>query len=213
MTRTLLTFGDSNTHGTMPTPVRGEGGRFGPDARWPGVTRQALGQDWTVIEEGLPGRTATALPDPTMGPHMNGQLGLHIALNSHGPIDVLTIMLGTNDCKMAFGLTAEGITGHLAGLLAIAKEPDMQAQHDGFAIVLIAPPTVREEGIYLDGLMGAAAKCAALPALYANLAAHNGISFLDASAMIDCCAQDGVHFDGAAHKILGLAVADLVTAL
>ena len=213
MTRTLLAFGDSNTHGTMPTAVWGQGGRFGPDDRWPGVMRNALGPDWTVIEEGLPGRTATALPDPVMGPHMNGQLGLRIALATHKPIDALTIMLGTNDCKATFGLTAAGIAGAVAALLAIAKDPLMQADHGGFDILLIAPPLVRQEGIYVDGLWQAAGKSAELPALYADLAAHNRIHFLDASTLIQSCAEDGVHFDSAAHRTLGRAVADRIAAL
>lgn len=213
MTRTLLAFGDSNTHGTMPTTAWGQGGRFGPADRWPGVTRTALGTDWTVIEEGLPGRTATALPDPVMGPHMNGQIGLQIALASHVPIDVLVIMLGTNDCKAAFGLTAEGIAGAAAALLAIAKDAEQQEKHNGFKILLIAPPLVREEGIYLDGLWTAASKSRQLPGLYAQLAAHNGIDFLDASLLIQCCAEDGVHFDSSAHRTLGRAVADRVANL
>ncbi len=212
MQKTLLTFGDSNTHGTMPTPELGFRGRFGADARWPCVAAQALGPNWVLIEEGLPGRTATCLTDPVMGPQMNGQLGLKIALQSHGPIDVLAIMLGTNDCKTHFGLTAEGITGHLAALLSIAKDPEMQARHAGFEILLIAPPTIREEGIYVDGLMDAATKSAALPGHYARLAAHNHVHFLDASAHIRCCAEDGVHFDASAHLTLGRVVAKEIAA-
>lgn len=213
MTRTLLTFGDSNTHGTTPTSAWGEGGRFGSDERWPRVCANALGPEWVVIEEGLPGRTATALPDPVMGPHMNGQLGLQIALASHAPIDALAIMLGTNDCKAGFGLTADGIAGAIAALLAIAKHPDMQIKHGGFSILLIAPPIVREEGTYVDGLWGATTKSAALPALYADLARHNGAAFLDASTLIQCCPEDGVHFDVVAHQTLGKAVAQKVGAL
>lgn len=213
MTRTLLAFGDSNTHGTTPTSAWGMGGRFGPDERWPGVCANALGDGWNVVQEGLPGRTATPLPDPVMGAHMNGQLGLQIALASHAPIDVLAIMLGTNDCKAAFGLSAEGIAGAVAALLAIAKHPEIQDKHGGFDILLIAPPIVREEGTYVDGLWGASAKSAALPALYADLASHNGVAFLDASVLIQCCSEDGVHFDGAAHRTLGRAVAERVAAI
>lgn len=213
MMKTLLTFGDSNTHGTMPTSRWGEGGRFDAATRWPGVARHALGTGWTVIEEGLPGRTSHPFPDAVMGPAMNGPLGLQIALNSHQPIDVLTIMLGTNDCKTAFGLTADGIAGQIAGLLAIAKDPQVLTAHGGFEIMLIAPPIIREEGIYVEGLMHAAAKSAALPALYAALAQHNHIHFLDASVLITTCAEDGLHFDAAAHRTLGRAVADRVSRL
>ena len=188
-------------------------GRFEHGVRWPTVTGAALGPTWTVIECGLPGRTATALLDPVMGAHMNGQIGLQIALNTHVPIDVLTIMLGTNDCKAGFGLTAEGIASAVAALLAIAKQPDMQAKHSGFDILLIAPPYVREIGTFNESLWNAQAKSAALPALYNSLAAHNKIAFLDASKHITCCHEDGVHFDATSHQTLGTAVAAQITAL
>jgi len=213
MQKTVLTFGDSNTFGTMPMINHGDIGRFPKGVRWPTVTQAALGTDWDVIACGLPGRTATALPDPVMGAHMNGQIGLQIALASHAPIDVLTIMLGTNDCKACFGLTAEGIAGAVAALLAIAKAPDMQARHGGFNIVLIAPPRVQERGNFVESLWQAAAKSKALPALYQKLATHNNIAFLDANDHIVTCQEDGVHFDAAAHQLLGTAVADKITAL
>src|SRR5210317_226721 len=98
MAKTILTFGDSNTYGTPPAQARAENRRFGPDVRWPCVMARALGEAWQVIEAGLPGRT-TCLADPVMGAHMDGQIGLRIALEGHGPIDLLTIMLGTNDAQ------------------------------------------------------------------------------------------------------------------
>ena len=52
---TLLTFGDSNTHGTLPIKVEGQRERLGPNARWPGITAATLGPEWTLVEEGLPG--------------------------------------------------------------------------------------------------------------------------------------------------------------
>ena len=58
----------------------------------------------------LPGRT-TCLPDPVMGAHMDGVVGLRIALESNGPIDLLTIMLGTNDAQYHHARSAEQIVG------------------------------------------------------------------------------------------------------
>ena len=98
MTRTLLVFGDSNSHGTPPIVTAGEYFRFDAAIRWPRILERALGEGWCVVEEGLPGRT-TQFDDPIMGAHMNGQTGLRIALESHGPIDLLVVMLGTNDAK------------------------------------------------------------------------------------------------------------------
>ena len=95
---TIMTFGDSNTHGTPPIVTRGLYARFPAGVRWPTVMAASLGPDWHLVEEGLPGRT-TCFSDPLMGPYMDGPTGLRIALESHGPLDVLTIMLGTNDTK------------------------------------------------------------------------------------------------------------------
>ncbi|WP_377509457.1 GDSL-type esterase/lipase family protein [Octadecabacter sp. R77987] len=143
---TLLTFGDSNTHGQVPFRDTRDYQRFDALTRWPALAARALGEDWTLIEEGLPGRT-TAMPDPVMGAHMDGREGLKMALASHGPIDWLTIMLGTNDSKARFGASAETIAAGFAALVDIATQEDIRQRHGGFDILLICPPTCVEAGL------------------------------------------------------------------
>ena len=212
MTKTVLAFGDSNTYGTPPATARGENRRFGPEARWPAILQDILSPDWAVIEEGLPGRT-TCVADPVMGPHMDGQIGLRIALESHGPIDLLVIMLGTNDVQLHHQSSPDQIVGGLARLLAIARSEPYQTRHGGFDILLICPPPVLEQGIYRDTLMGAQAKSVALAPLVAGLAAHWGIPFLDAGAHISSSQIDGIHFDAQDHLTLGKAIAAKISAL
>lgn len=207
-----MAFGDSNTHGTPPIVTRGEYRRFGRDVRWPTLTRNALGADWELVEEGLPGRTAQ-FDDPVMGDFMNASRGLRMALQSHGPLDVLTIMLGTNDSKTRFGATPDMIAGGVAGLVDVALSLDMQARHGGFKVLLICPPPVCEVGPIKSEFYGAAGKSAALAPLYAGIAASRGIAFLDAGAVISVSAQDGIHFEPAAHAALADAVARAVRAL
>lgn len=207
MTRILLAFGDSNTHGTPPITVRGLHARFPVGTRWPTVTAKALGPDWQLVEEGLPGRTATPTADPVMGAHMDGQTGLRIALASHGPLDLLTIMLGTNDQKTHFGQDAAAITANIAGLLAIARSDDAKARHPAMHILLICPPAVLEQGTFAESMMGAAPTSALLPTQYATLAARWGVGFLDAGKHIQSSPDDGVHLDAASHVTLGKAVA------
>ena len=208
----LLTFGDSNTHGTPPIINRGEYQRFGADIRWPQVCLRALGHGWELAEEGLPGRTAK-YEDPVMGAHMNGQDGLKIALQSHGPLDVMTLMLGTNDVKARFGATAAEVTAGIAGLVDLALSLEMQARHGGFKLLLICPPPVLEVGPIAGEFYGAAARSQHLAPLYRDLATARGIGFLDAGQVIQVSMQDGVHFDAQAHRALGLAVADAVRVL
>jgi lysophospholipase L1-like esterase len=208
----LLTFGDSNTHGTPPIVTRGEYHRFGPGVRWPSITRAALGSAWEVVEEGLPGRTAQ-YDDPVMGAHMNGRDGLKMALESHGPIDVMTLMLGTNDAKARFTATPEMVVSGIAGLLDVAQDPVRQDRHGGFKILLICPPPVQEVGPIKGEFYGGAARSRALAPLYAALAAARGCAFLDAGTLIATSPIDGVHFDEAAHLVLGKAVAQVVAGL
>lgn len=213
MGRTLLCFGDSNTHGSPPMheiaePYR----RFGADVRWPQVACRALGPDWQLAEEGLPGRTAQ-FDDPVMGPHLNGREGLRIALQSHGPIDVLTIMLGTNDTKACFGASPEMITGGVAGLVNIALTVEMQARHGGFSVLLICPPPVEEVGCLAGVFYGGHARSTALSPLYQGLAGALGIGFLDAGKVVKVSPIDGVHYDAAGHEALGQAVAAAVRKL
>ena len=203
----LLTFGDSNTHGTPPIEQMGVYDRFDAATRWPARAAAALG--WELAEEGLPGRTAQ-FDDPVMGSHMNGQVGLKIALCSHGPIDLLTIMLGTNDVKARFCATPEMITGGIASLLDIAQGVEMQTRHGGFQILLICPPPVVEVGPIRAEFYGGAVKSQGLPAQYAALAQARGVGFMDAGQVIKVSLIDGVHYDAATHGVLAGAV---VTAL
>ncbi|MCR8723041.1 SGNH/GDSL hydrolase family protein [Frigidibacter sp. ROC022] len=206
----LLTFGDSNTYGTLPIRVEGEPGRrLPPDERWPGVCLAALGDAWSLVEEGLPGRTL-AHPDPVMGPHMDGRVGLMIALQSHGPIDALTLMLGTNDMKRVFDVSPEQVAADAGVLLDICLSDEMQERHGGFDVLLICPPPVLEQGALEVKFRGGHAKSLALPELYRAEAESRGLAFLDAGTLIESSAIDGVHFEAPEHRKLGRAVADLL---
>ncbi|GAA3870014.1 SGNH/GDSL hydrolase family protein [Celeribacter arenosi] len=204
---TLLCFGDSNTWGAVPMVDR-DAPEPRMTRRWPVVAGEALG--WTVIEEGLPGRTTTR-PCPVMGPHMDGRIGLFIALESHGPIDALAIMLGTNDFKAHFDMTAEDVARGAALLLDIALSDEMQSRHAGFEPFLIAPPRPFEAGVFTEEFAGAGEKATGLADLYAKVASERDVAFFDAGSVISCDPVDGIHFGAQAHVTLGTAVADFIT--
>jgi lysophospholipase L1-like esterase len=188
-------------------------GRYPPGIRWPTVMAASLGTGWHLVEEGLPGRTAQ-FHDPVMDGIMHGFLPLRQALQSHTPLDVLTIMLGTNDVKARFGATPETVMGGIAGLLDLALGDEMQLRHGGFKVLLIAPPPVVLQGGMLDAeFWGAPAKSAALPPLLADLADAKGAGFLNAGDHVAVSPLDGVHLDQAAHVTLGKAVAQAVLTL
>lgn len=203
----VLTFGDSNTHGTPPIVDLGVYRRFDETTRWPCRMIAQLGTGWHLVEEGFPGRTAQ-FEDPVMGAHMNGVSGLKIALESHGPIDVLVLMLGTNDVKARFSASATSVASGIAGLLDVALHRLMQERHGGFKVLLVCPAPVEEVGPIKAEFFGGAARSRALPPLYQALAANHGADYLDAGQVIAVSPIDGVHFDPAAHAALADAVAE-----
>ena len=211
--RTILTFGDSNTHGTRPAPMDGsDAGRYGPAQRW--TTRMAadLGGDWHLVEEGLPGRT-TQYEDAGMPANMDGHTGLLMALKSHAPIDVLTVMLGTNDLKTRFAATPMTIAGGIAGLLDLLQHADTMAANPALKVLLICPPPVVEVGIYASQFIGAQGTSQKLADLFAAMAAARGVGFLDAGSVMKVSDIDGIHFDADAHEKLARAVAAKVLSL
>ena len=109
--RNVLFFGDSNTYGFDPeSRAAGTGERFPADVRWCGVAAHELGSSWHVIEEGLNGRT-TVHEDPyRLTTHLSGGALLPTLLKSHLPLDVVVIMLGTNDLKPVYSLGLAGIS-------------------------------------------------------------------------------------------------------
>src|SRR5437867_8271019 len=112
--RSVLCYGDSNTWGCVPLDGPEPPRRFAPDERWPGVLRRELGDGWWVVEEGLSGRTTVW--DDGLEPFRNGRAFLLPTLLSHQPLDVVVVMLGTNDLKRRFGVSAREIAEG-AGLL------------------------------------------------------------------------------------------------
>ncbi len=101
--KTILCFGDSNTHGTRALQYPGDARRHPRDARWPNVLASQLGAGYEVIAEGHPGRT-TVWADPIEGEHKSGVAMLPALLETHRPIDLVIIMLGTNDLKVRFSV-------------------------------------------------------------------------------------------------------------
>lgn len=209
---TILCFGDSNTHGTMPMHGRDDGRRFGPDERWPGVLRRELGAGFTVIEEGLPGRT-TLHDDPIEGVHKNGLWYLRACLESHRPFDIMTLMLGTNDLKSRFAVQPLDIAESIGVLLDVIAKSDAGLNNAAPRVLLIAPPPLASLSFLGDMFHGGSEKSEGLGAAYRPEAEKYGAAFLDAGTIIRTSDIDGVHFEVGEHAKLGKAVAGAIRAM
>jgi lysophospholipase L1-like esterase len=209
---TVLCFGDSNTHGSIPMLHRDDIRRFGPSERWPGVLRRELGAGFTVIEEGLPGRT-TLHDDPIEGVHKNGLWYLRACLESHRPIDIMTLMLGTNDLKSRFAVHPLDIAESIGVLLEVIARSGAGPDNAAPRVLLIAPPPLAKLTFLGDMFHDGSEKSKGLGAAYCPQAEKYGAAFLDAGTIIRTSDIDGVHFEAGEHAKLGKAVANAIRAM
>ena len=205
--RRVLCFGDSNTWGYDPATEN----RFDESTRWTGVLQAALGSDFTVIEEGLNGRT-TVWNDPIEG-FKNGHDYLVPCLETHRPLDLVVLMLGTNDLKRRFSLSAYDIAQGAAVLLRAISYS--KAGRDGQAprVLLLAPPHVAKLSNFAEMFEGAEAKSLRLGAHYQAVAAEYHAAFLDTATVVRSSDIDGIHLEREEHAKLGRAVAHEVLGL
>ncbi|MEY4751250.1 MAG: hypothetical protein RIQ60_3464 [Pseudomonadota bacterium] len=207
---TLLCFGDSNTFGTAPMQRLGEENRWPFAQRWPGVLQAALGADWRVIEEGLPGRTL-GRDDLIEGADRNALRYLPACLQSHRPLDAVVFMLGTNDFKARFNASAQAIAQGVHGLLD-AVAVNLRPEASPPRVLVISPAPLLEQGCLAHFFTGAQAESPRLAAAMAEVCRRRGVDFLDAGRHLQVSPLDGVHLDAEAHHTLGQRVAAWVRA-
>lgn len=209
--RRVLCFGDSNTHGAPsddPDYVR-----LGPDVRWTGRLQRLLGDDYDVIEEGLSGRTTDVEYDDRPG--CNGRPYFLPCLLSHSPLDVVVVMLGSNDLKVQFGRSPDDIAGALHGY--VDDVAAAASTRDGLTptTVLVSPIHVDdsqrlfEELTLGDIARDAAPRSRALAATVQRVAQERGVIFADAAA-VATAGDDGLHLSRDSHEALGRLMATTI---
>jgi lysophospholipase L1-like esterase len=198
----ILCYGDSNTWGHDPVTQ----GRFPPTVRWTGILSRELGSEYYVIEEGLCGRT-TVWDDPIEGLHLNGKNYLLPCLESHMPLDLVILMLGTNDLKKRFSVSALDIADSAGVLVGIIQKSAAGIAGSAPVVLLVAPPPVGRLSDYAEMFDDAEVKSRKFSEYYRLAALEYGCDFLDAGEYIHSSDIDGVHFEVDQHEKLGLAFA------
>ena len=205
--KTVLCYGDSNTYGADPSNP----GRFAPDVRWTGVLARELGADYRIVEEGLNGRTTRWDDQIEIG--RNGLTTLLPIIESHNPIDLMTIMLGTNDLKARFNLNASDIAQSAGGLGQIAARLARNEAGRPAKILLIAPPPTQRISDLDLMFTGAHEKSRQFAEYYGRSARWHGLEFFDAGSVIRSSDDDGIHFDPDQHTVLAKALAGKIREL
>jgi len=211
--KTILCYGDSNTWGYNPVTRE----RHSYKNRWTTVLQNELGGEYLVITEGLNGRT-TVWEDP-IELHKNGAAYLPPCLESHKPLDLVIIMLGTNDLKQRFSLPAGDIAAGVGVLADIVLKSGSGPAVSGGAgepspeLLLLIPPEVRKLTDFAEMFTGSREKSLRFPAAYTAVAEEKGISALDIGRDVRFSDADGIHFEPPQLRKLGEIVAGKVRQL
>ena len=217
----VLVYGDSNSWGYL---ADGLGRRF--DRRWPVVMAQQLGCD--LVEDCLPGRT-TCHEDPIMERDaqlsariFDGMAHLETTLLAHSPIDLVLIVLGTNDMKARFGQDAQSLAQSIRtlGVLARATPAGPGPWNENFPrkVAVLCPALIGELADdpswerYAEWI-GARKTSLSLAAALRPLADESDLGFLDLGRVATGSPRDPIHLEPDDHENLGCAIADWVDKL
>lgn len=217
MKKHIVCLGDSNTHGYCADPADcADGGiRFNESERWTRLLQQKLGQEYLVIEEGLSGRT-TCFDDP-IHEGLNAQDYLYPCLKSHEFVDLLIIMLGTNDTKDRFYASAACIAIGMARLVKKAMATECWGDRKPNILVVCPPPI--GEGMLKSPVAdtmgdGCVVKSQKLAHYYKEQCDLIGCHFLDAGVLgCEFNQVDFMHLTKQGHATLAEGLAELVPQL
>ena len=206
MMKTVLFYGDSNTWGFDPET----GGRYPYEKRWTTVCSKHLGEEFQCIPCGMNGRT-TVFDDPLKGCR-NGIDGLDYELQTHKPIDIFVLMLGTNDLKYTDAKgSAAGMKQLIQKLISVNQRFSLSSPvFPKEARILLVSPVHLNQNISESGTCDARSESEKLAALYEKLAQDFRMEFMDASAVADASGHDGIHLGETGHRNIGLAIAEKI---
>lgn len=200
--KTILCYGDSNTWGYIPASNQE---RHPYHVRWTGLMQSMLGPDCRVIEEGLNGRT-TCFDDPTW-PGRNGYASLQGVLDSHFPLDLVIVMLGSNDAKRIFPGQPYAC-GRAVELYAKMIRGGGYGPGKGDPEILIVAPILIRPSVVSDSFDPAAsvAFTRRLGEVYRRYAAAQNVHFFDAAPVTDADDADGLHMNPQGHRLMAEAL-------
>ena len=202
----IVCYGDSNTWGY--SPVTGE--RYDESTRWSGILARLLGEGYCVIEAGLNGRT-TAFDDP-VGDYRNGSRLIMPCLLTHKPVDLVIVMLGTNDTKICYSANAFVIARGLEKVITLIQKSDCGPNGQPPKVLAAAPIEVGE-GLLPDISSfneNSIEISRSLPRHYARIADTLHCDFISAADYARPSNEDHIHLNKEGHASLAQAFADKV---
>ena len=200
--RRILCFGDSNTYGYAP-----DGQRYEADSIWPGIMGKLLGDRFEVIADGKNGRTI-AFDDPYME-GCNGMLDIEASLEANAPLDLVVLMLGTNDLKKYFDATPAQIAQNLKAMCELIRQKTD-------AKLLIASPMLLGDEIEFSPTLSLEFGRAQIDysfdfaPQFSKVAQEVGAGFIDLAVVAVSSGADCLHLMPEEHQQIGAAMKDKV---
>jgi lysophospholipase L1-like esterase len=193
----ILCYGDSNTWGRSGQSTE----RYPTSVRWTTLLQQKLGQEFEVIEEGLRSRTTNLDDSDPEFPGRNGMTYLRPCLESHSPLNIVILWLGTNDLKTKFDRRPEEVVAALEQMVFEVQNAAYARNHNKPKILLISSPLVKEEVLQPKSQFeGAGEKSKQLAPLIEELARKTQAGFLNLALHVEAGDFDGVHLDPDSHS-------------
>lgn len=214
----IMVFGDSNSWGWKPVSEIIPTTRYSRDIRWPGVLAKELGENFVVINESLSARTAASDDDSlgVSGAGLNGLKYLPAALASNMPLDLVIIMLGTNDTKPYLNRTTFEIGLDIMKLVAeVKKNTGVATAYKPAKVLVVVPPALGKiaDVDWLQSIFPEASitKSKELAGILCPMAVAVKVACFDAGSVAAITGIDGVHLTVEHHQKLGIAVASQVS--
>lgn len=217
----ILVYGDSNSWGYEARTDGAPTGRYPVDQRWTGILQKLLGSSYVIVEDGLNLRTTDLdgedWPGSIIRPDtVNGAKHLPTAIAANMPLDLVVIMLGTNDLQARYNRSPQQIAQAAAGLAQTAQRSagSIGNAYPAPKVLLLSP--VQSAAIpiaeWSKRYAGAQEKSAGLAAAFKAAADDAGIPVFDASSAIGGAVHgvDGIHLSIADHRRLAAAVAPVI---
>ena len=206
----ILCYGDSNTWGYISDS---DHQRHSKTERWTGVLQNMLGDNFEIIEEGLNSRTLISNDTRPGKEGKNGYEYLIPCLDTHDPIDMVILMLGTNEIKNIYNKTAKDVGEMLEKyFVKIILSRKSQLKDSYPSLLIVVPPLVNEElnatHFQTNKYEGATQKSKELNDIYKDIAERYNCYFLSNQGLET--GIDGVHLTKESHKKLAEMLKDKI---
>ena len=206
--KSILCYGDSNTFGHRPT----DGQRYPYGVRWTSLLAENLGKDFQVIEAGLNSRTTVI--DDEVEKYRNGLKYIDVVVEMNWPLDLVILMLGTNDMKVRYQAQAVDIAEGARSIVREIRRLHQEIRPDWMPQILLVSPLLVGEKIR-DGLSDCSEGFGGeraywlsreLAPLYQQVAREEGCHFLDAGSVASAGTADALHLEEEGHWDLAAAM-------